>query len=163
AGVARDLVMRGWLSTEDGWAVWLGLLLVVLALPTAAGYDLLGWAAATQVWVDPAQAVRPVSPAYARLPGAGSVGLTYLLGAGAVSVVLTYLLVAGLVGVGAAAQGFDLRRFLPGFTVIYGCSYACWLIGHYAYIAQTPDKRAAMGLSWSLGLTGEAGYIVALL
>src|SRR5262249_49577602 len=29
--------------------------------------------------------------------------------------------------------------------------------------AQTPDKRAAMGITWSLGLTGEAGFIVALL
>ena len=37
------------------------------------------------------------------------------------------------------------------------------LLGHYAYIAQTPDKRPATGISWSLGLTGEAGYLVALL
>jgi uncharacterized membrane protein YadS len=64
---------------------------------------------------------------------------------------------------GASAQKFDLRRFVPGFTVIFWISYLSWLIGHDAYIAQTPDKRAAMGLPWSLGLTGEAGYIVALL
>jgi uncharacterized membrane protein YadS len=68
-----------------------------------------------------------------------------------------------LVGVGAHAQSFDLRRFLTGFTAIFWISYLCWIAGHYAYIAQTPDKRSAMGLSWSLGLTGEAGYIVALL
>ena len=37
------------------------------------------------------------------------------------------------------------------------------LIGHYAYIAQTPDKRLATGITWSMGLTGEAGYLVALL
>jgi uncharacterized membrane protein YadS len=142
--------MQAWLSTEDWWAVWLGLLIVVLALPTAAGFDLLGWVAATQVWLDLAKAVSPVSRAYAGLPGL-------------VGLLLTYLLMLGLVGLGAFAQRFNLRRFLPGFTVIFWVSYLCWLAGHYAYIAQTPDKRTAMGLSWSLGLTGEAGFIVALL
>src|SRR5262249_61516825 len=97
----------------------------------------------------PARAIGPVSKGSAGLPGL-------------VSLVLTYLLVVGLVGLGASAQRFDLRKFLPGFTVIFWASYLCWLAGHNAYIAQTPDKRAAMGLSWSLGLTGEAGYILAL-
>ena len=59
--------------------------------------------------------------------------------------------------------GSHLRKFVPAFTVIYWVSILCWLIGHYAYIAQTPDKRGAMGITWSLGLTGEAGFIVALL
>jgi uncharacterized membrane protein YadS len=51
---------------------------------------------------------------------------------------------------------------LPAFSVVFWISVACWLIGHFAYIAQTPDRRAAMGISCSLGLTGEAGFIVAL-
>lgn len=141
--------MRSWLVTEDGWAVWLGLLVVALTLPTAAGYDLLGWVAATQIWLDPFRAIAPASKAYA-----GWSGL--------VSLALTYLLVLTLVGLGAWVMGFRLRRFLAGFTVIFWVSSLCWMLGHYAYIAQTPDKRAAMGLSWSLGLTGEAGYLVAL-
>jgi uncharacterized membrane protein YadS len=76
---------------------------------------------------------------------------------------LTSLLVLGLVTLGAKSMRFDLRRFVPGFAVIFALSYLCWMLGHYAYIAQTPDKREAMGLSWSMGLTGEAGYILALL
>jgi uncharacterized membrane protein YadS len=142
--------MRAWLATEDWWAVWLGLLVVGLALPAAAGFDLLGWVAAAQVWLDPSRAVKPFSKAYAGVPGP-------------LSLVLTYLLLVGLVGLGAWAQGFHLRRFLAGFTAIFWMSELCWLVGHYAYIAQTPEGRAALGLSWSLGLTGEAGYIVALL
>ncbi|MBV8558995.1 MAG: putative sulfate exporter family transporter [Planctomycetaceae bacterium] len=142
--------MRSWLSNEDWWAVWLGLLVVLLALPAASGYDLLGWLAAPGIWLDPAKAVGPISKSFAGFPKVASV-------------LLTYAAVLGLVGLGASVQRFDLRRFVPGFTVIFGISYLSWLIGHYAYIAQTPDKRAAMGLSWSLGLTGEAGYIVALL
>src|SRR5439155_122585 len=41
--------------------------------------------------------------------------------------------------------------------------YLCWLAGNHAYIAATPDKRAGFGIPWSLSLTGEAGFIVALL
>ncbi len=52
---------------------------------------------------------------------------------------------------------------MAGFTVVFCISYFCWLAGHYGYIAQTPDKQAKMGIGWSLGLTGEAGYILALL
>jgi uncharacterized membrane protein YadS len=121
-----------------------------LSLPAAAGVDLMGWLAAPQVWLEAGKAVQPVSKGYAGLPGP-------------VSLVFTYLFLLAVVGLGAWVQGFDLRKFVPGFTVIFWISAAGWLLGHYAYVAQTPDKRAAMGISWSLGLTGEAGFIVALL
>jgi uncharacterized membrane protein YadS len=139
---------RSWFVSEDWFAVWLGTAFVALALPAAAGVDILWWIAVPQVWLDPAQAVRavlvtrPVSP------------LLSLLG--------TFLLVLALVSAFAYLLGLPLRRFVPGFAVVYALSVGCWLLGHYAYIAQTPDKRAAMGISWSLGLTGEAGYLVAL-
>jgi uncharacterized membrane protein YadS len=110
----------------------------------------LGWAASANVWIDPGQAVAPVSKTYAELPGG-------------VSLILTYLFLLLLIGMGAYLQAFDLGRFLASFTVIFAISALCWLAGHYGYIAQTPDKRAAMGISWSLGLTGEAGYVIALL
>ena len=142
--------MRSWLASEDWFAVWLGAVFVGLALPAAAGYDLLGWIASPQVWLDAASAIRPVSKAYAALPGP-------------VSLLFTYLLLLALVGMGAAAQRYDVRAFLPSFTAIFWISLGCWLLGHYAYIALTPEKRGAMGISWSLGLTGEAGYLVALL
>jgi uncharacterized membrane protein YadS len=144
--------MRPKFATEDWWAVWLGFLLVGLGLATLAGVDLIGWAVTTSVWLDPAKGVAPFSKGFAHVPGT-------------VSVVLTYLLLLGLVTIGASMQGFNLPRFIPAFTVIFAISYLCWFAGHYAYIAQTPNKRADadMGISWSLGLTGEAGYIIALL
>ena len=52
--------------------------------------------------------------------------------------------------------------FAKSFTFIFAISYLCWVAGHNAYIAATPDKRDALKVSWSLGLTGEAGYILAL-
>jgi uncharacterized membrane protein YadS len=42
-------------------------------------------------------------------------------------------------------------------------AYLSWIIGSWAYIAATPDKRGSFGISWSLNLTNEAGFIVALL
>ena len=131
-------------------AVWLGLIVVALALPAAAGVDLLGWLAATQVWLEAGKAVQPISKVYAGLPG------TF-------SLLATFALILALVSLGAFCLRLTLRKFVPAFIVIYLISVLCWLVGHYGYIAQTPDKRPAMGITWSLGLTGEAGFIVALL
>jgi len=142
--------VKTWFGSEDTLAVCSGILVVLLALPAAAGLDLLGWLAAPQVWLEIGKAALPVSKQFSHLPGA-------------VSLLLTYAFVAALMGFGAYLQGTALRKFLPAFSVVFWISVACWLAGHYAYIAQTPDRRAAMGISWSLGLTGEAGFVVALL
>ncbi len=69
--------MKSWFATEDGLAVWLGLLIVGLALPAAAGVDLLGWLAAPQVWLEAGKAVQPISKAYAGLPAAVSLLATF--------------------------------------------------------------------------------------
>ena len=64
------------------------------------------------------------------------------------------------------APGFWGRgagRFLAGFTVIFFLSYGCYALGHFAYIAATPDQLKKLGIPWSLNLTGEAGFILALL
>jgi uncharacterized membrane protein YadS len=42
-------------------------------------------------------------------------------------------------------------------------SYACWFLGSWAYIAATPDKRLALKIPWSLSLTNESGFIIALI
>jgi uncharacterized membrane protein YadS len=141
--------VRSWFRSEDWISVWIGAAVVALALPTAAGLNLLGWIAAPRVWLSPFEAVKPVAAGYAFLPGI-------------VSLFLTYLLVLVLVGACAAARKIELRGFVASFTVIFWASALSWIAGHYAYIAQTPDKRAASGIGWSLGLTGEAGYLVAL-
>jgi uncharacterized membrane protein YadS len=141
--------MRDWLRTEDWWAVWIGLAVFGLSLGAAAGVDLLGWGVTTSVWRDVSRAVNPVSSAYARWPGWASLVLTYL-----------FLLV--LMTVGAWALKLELRQFVLGLSVVFWASYLCWLLGHFAYLAATPDSLSRFGISWSLGLTGEAGYIVAL-
>ncbi len=136
--------------TEDWLAVCFGLFVFVCSLPLLFGSDLLGWAINTSVWTDVSKALLPASKGYA--------GLSPLL-----SLLATYVFLALLMALGAAALRADIVRFLKGFTVVFTLSYLCWIAGSWAYIAATPDKRAAFGIGWSMNLTAEAGFILALL
>ena len=142
--------MKEMFKTEDWWALWIGLLVFVLSLFTIAGIDLLGWGVATSVWLDLTKAMSPVAKAYAALPGV-------------VALIATYVFMLVIMSVGAYVLKLNMRKFMIGFSIIFWISYICWLIGNYAYIAATPDKLTAFKIPWSLGLTGEAGFIVALI
>ena len=82
---------------------------------------------------------------------------------GATSLFLTYLAMLAVMCVGAKLLGSDVKKFAIGFTVIFFISYACWFAGHYAYIAATKNKLGAFKIPWSLSLTGESGFIFALI
>ncbi len=135
--------------TEDWFAVVAGLSIFALALASMAGADLLGWAVTTSVWMDPAKALAPVSKAFAGIKGAGAFAATF------------FFLLA-LLSIGARLLGLEVRRFAGGFAAVFLISYLCWFLGSWARIAATPDKLKGFGLSWSLNLTNEAGYILAL-
>lgn len=136
--------------SEDWLAVFIGLFIFVLALGVFVGADLLGWAVTTSVWTSAAKALGPVSKAYASLPGVAAL-------------LLTYLFLLALMSASAAALRLNVKRFAGAFTTVFIVSYLCWFAGSWAWIAATPDKRAQFGLNWSLNLTSEAGYIVALI
>jgi uncharacterized membrane protein YadS len=141
--------MKSWFSTEDLWAVWIGLILFALSLGVAAGADLLGWAVDTAVWIDPGKALGPTSAQYQGLPRA-------------VGVLLIFVFLLVLLCLGAKALGLSVPKFAASFAAVFAISYVCWLLGHNAYLAATPNQLEHFGIGWSLGLTGEAGYIVAL-
>ena len=82
---------------------------------------------------------------------------------GLTSLILTYLVMLVIMGTGAMLIGSDVRKFAIGFTAIFWISYACWFAGNYAYIAATKDKLGTFKIPWSLSLTGESGFILALL
>jgi uncharacterized membrane protein YadS len=136
--------------SEDWLAVVIGLLIFVLSLGVFANIDLLGWAVTTPVWMSLAKALAPASKNYAALPGV-------------VALLATFAFLLVLLTVGARWIGASAARFAKGFVAVFAISYLCWIAGSWAYIAATPDKRGAFGLSWSLNLTNEAGFIVALL
>lgn len=142
--------LRSGTMSEDWMSVWIGLLISVLSLGLLVDLDVMGWAVKTNVWASVGDALQPVSSAYAGLGGVASLLLTF-----------AFLLLVMLVA--ARALGADLKRFAAGFTVVFAVSYVCWFLGHYAYIAATPDQLEGLGIGWSMNLTGEAGYILALL
>ena len=58
----------------------------------------------------------------------------------------------------------NVGRFALGFTAVFWISYICWIVGSYAnFAANTPADMQKFGISWSLRLTAEGGFIVALI
>jgi uncharacterized membrane protein YadS len=138
-------------KTEDWWAVWIGMFIFIVGLGPMVGLDTLGWAAKPAVWLSLSKSVAPVSKNYAGMSGL-------------FSLIVTYLVLLVIMGIGAKGLGAKMGQFVYGFTVIFWLTYACVLIGHYAYIAvNSPAAMQTFGIGWSLKLTGEAGLIVALL
>lgn len=141
---------QSWFRTEDIFAVFLGALVIGLSLGVLAKVDLLGWAVKTKEWVIFGKALSASSEKFTSLGGFGSLGATFL-----------FLLVT--LAIGAWFTGGNPKKFAAGFTVIFTLAFACWVIGNHGVIAATPDKRKALDLTWSAGLTGEAGYLLALI
>jgi uncharacterized membrane protein YadS len=137
--------------TEDWLAVAIGGFIFLGALALLTGVDLIGWATGPRTWVELAKSVRPASSLYAAYSPPALL-------------LATYLSVLALVSAGALLLGSNLVKFVLGFSVIYWLSYLAWLTGNYAYIAvTTPAEMQRLGIGWSLKLTGEAGYLIALL
>lgn len=137
--------------SEDWLSVWIGLLIFVLSLGVLAGVDILGWVVTTQVWTDLSKALDTASKAYSGLGGVGALLATYV----ALLVVMT---------VGAAALKANVARFALAFTAVFWLAYICWIIGSWANFAvNTPGAMKQFGISWSLRLTSEGGFVVALL
>jgi hypothetical protein len=100
--------------------------------------------------MEPGQAVQPVGVSYATLGSPLARVLTF-------GFVLLLLLAA-------AAPGANAVRFAITFTVVFWLGYLCWVLGNFAYIAvTTPTDMEKFGIGWSLKLTGESGYLIALI
>lgn len=52
-------------------------------------------------------------------------------------------------------------RFEVRFAILFILAFGCWVGGLNAHIAANP-KKLTTGVGWSLGLIGEAGYLLAL-
>jgi uncharacterized membrane protein YadS len=136
--------------SEDWLSVFVGLLIFGLGLAGLAGRDFLGWAVSTSVWTDFSAALKPTSNAYPGLSGFGAL-------------LATYVALLAVLALGVAALKGDVKRFAFAFTAVFFISYGSWIVGNYARLAAvTPADFQKFGISWSLRLTNEGGYIVAL-
>jgi uncharacterized membrane protein YadS len=137
--------------TEDWLAVLIGALVLAAALMALAGFSLLGWVAAPRTWIAIENAAQPISAAFANLNRP-------------LAVIGTLLLTLAVVTAGVRLLKADVVRFAGAFVVVLVLSYVAWVLGSYAYIAvTTPADLQRFGISWSLRLTGESGYVIALL
>lgn len=136
--------------TEDWIAVAIGFGVFLLALAGFFGVDLLGWVVSTSVWTDPAKALSPTAKSFAALGGGGAL-------------VVTYAALLAVLSAGAAVLGADVKKFAAGFSAAFLLAYGSWILGSYASLAVvTPADQAKFGLNWSLKLTNEGGFLVAL-
>jgi uncharacterized membrane protein YadS len=150
ARISSAPTAASWVN-EDWLSVGIGLSIFALALAAVAGSDLLGWAVTTSVWTDLTQALGPVSKAYASLGGFGAL-------------IATYVSLLVVLSAAVAAVNSDVKRFAIAFTAVFWIAYASWIIGSYAHVAAvTPADLQKFGIGWSLKLTNEGGYIVALI
>ena len=136
---------------EDWLAVIIGLFIFILALAALVHVDLIGWVVSTSIWKSFGQALGPTSKDYAALGGLGALLTTYA----ALTLVLS---------LAAAALKSDVKRFALAFTAVFWIAYASWIAGNYAnFAAVSPAEQQKFGIDWSLKLTSEGAYIVALL
>jgi uncharacterized membrane protein YadS len=84
--------------------------------------------------------------------------------AGWICLLFTYVAITALLAYGVKLLGADVGKFVTAFTLVFFVAYLCYGIGNYAHIAVAPTDSAMKraGITWTLGLSGEAGYIVAL-
>ncbi|MDD2466361.1 MAG: putative sulfate exporter family transporter [Desulfobulbus sp.] len=80
-----------------------------------------------------------------------------------VSLILTYLFALVIMSLGAIALGANLRKFVIGFSLAFWIAYLCWFMGHFAFIAATKEQTAKFGIPWAMSMTGEFGFIIALI
>jgi hypothetical protein len=143
--------MNGKGISEDWLSLILGLLIFFLSLGLVANVDLLGWVVKTDVWMDITKALSPVSKAYGNLGGVGAL-------------IATYIGLLALLTVGAAMLRVNIGRFITGFTIVFWITYLCWIAGSYAHMAvNTPADMQKFGINWSLQLTSEGGFVIALI
>jgi len=154
----------GMLSTEDWWAVWLGLGLYGASLLTLADYDAVGWMARPRAW-EWTDALNEF--AWSKLLSAS--GTAYAAWHPLAAWLMTYAVFGVLLCSGARCLKLDIKRFAFGFTVLFVLTWICWIAGnelHLTMVDAAVDGRnryREATLDWGLQLGEGAPYLLALL
>ncbi len=106
-------------TTEDYWAVWLGLGIVLAAIAAhALGGTIDGWAVKPSSWSDPAGAWRDLA----------THGTGYLV---------IFLVFGGVFTVSMSAMGRSVKEFVPGFTILFVGSLVIFLASSNSFVKST--------------------------
>ena len=134
---------------EDRVACLIGGFIFLLGMAYFWGVDLIGWICKMGMWVgDPMKCFKAAHKGYME---------------GWQALICTYVFVTVMLAVGIKLMKGNVFRFIIAFTVVYFIAICCYVIGANAYIAANPTQIAKMGVPWALGLSTEAGLIVALI
>ncbi len=146
--------------TEDKAALLIGTIIFLIAMLNFAGMNWLGWIVRAGTWLDPIKMFGATGSAAGKMIG-GWISPTVT---GWICLILTYIAITGILAFGVKLMNADVGAFVKSFTLVFFVAYICYGIGNYAHIAvaPTPGDLAKAKITWSLGLSGEAGYIVAL-
>lgn len=137
----------GMFSTEDWWAVWIGLFFVAFGLLAAAtGLDSTGWIVNFSKWVD---ITKSFKASHKGLLNPGT------------SLILSYVIFTIATCTGAKFMKWNVKKYFIAWSIIFGLTVIFYIIGQNAYIAATSLERKKYGIEWSLSL-GGAYYIIAL-
>lgn len=153
----------GMLSTEDWWAVWLGLIMFLAGMMSIWGLDLVGWMGKTKTWeftnlLDDFAWSKLIKPA----------GKSYADTAPLLSLFITYAVFTTLTCIGAWFQKLDVKKFFISFTIIFILTWLCWIVGHEAHFkaidaaVKGKNEFQQYDLSWGLQLGGGFSYMLAL-
>jgi uncharacterized membrane protein YadS len=136
---ARTSLWGELIRKEDWWAIWIGLGLVAVAVTLFAGGGSIKWiAVAPQKWGhsgDAASQLRQHAGQYAAL----------------------FVLWAAAFGIGAAALGIQLTRFLPAFLVLYVAAGAIYFLGLWDQAAHYNLEPPLVGLGLGLVVSNTVG------
>ncbi len=148
--------------TEDKAALVIGGFIFLVALLNFADVNLFGWVVQAVTWLNPASMFATTSPTAAALfhTWGASPALT-----GWICLILTYVVVTAILAVGIRLMGEDVTMFIKAFTLVFFAAYLCYGLGNFAYLAvpPTPENLSKAHIAWSVGLSGEGAYIVALI
>ena len=124
---------------EDWWAIWIGLGLIAVAVALFAGGGSIKWiAVAPQKWsrlADVAQQLRVHGAQYAAL----------------------FVLWAAAFGIGAAALGIKISRFLPAFLLVYLAAGSLYFLGQWDQAAHYNLEPPLVALGLGLLVSNTLG------
>ena len=133
----------GMATTEDWWAVWLGLALFGAGLFTIWDIDLVGWMAKTKTWEWTAFWDNPSWGALLKVAH-GKEGKAYDWVSPLGGLIFTYIVFGVLTAIGAYFQKLDVRKFALGFAALFFITWASWIIGHEAHFKALKTTQSVM-------------------